>query len=270
MLEKTIFETNSAAMLRTLFCTLFMVVLAGNAGAQGLKPQATGVGIIYNRETTFNFRVSTNRGFVPGVEFGRLRSYYRTTYYHLSLGELKHPKEQRQSADPRVSRSFRPWVYGKQNNFFVARGAWGVKRYYSEKARQRGVAVGISYAIGPTLGILKPYYLALQSTTNDPSPERRIVHERYTAETAELFLDNTKIVGASPFTKGFSQASVLPGGNASIAFHMDWGAFDEFVKALELGIMVDAFPKPVPILVSEANSPVFFNFFINLQLGKRQ
>ena len=79
-----------------------------------------------------------------------------------------------------------------------------------------------------------------------------------------------RILGASPFTRGFSEISFLPGANASVALHMDWGAFDEFVKALEIGLMVDVFAKKAPILVSEENNQIFFNFFINLQLGKRR
>ncbi|MCY7330413.1 MAG: hypothetical protein LH618_17825, partial [Saprospiraceae bacterium] len=96
------------------------------------------------------------------------------------------------------------------------------------------------------------------------------VHERYSEDNASIFLDNTHILGASAFSKGLGQLAILPGINASIAYHMDWGAFDEFVKALEIGLMVDAFTKRVPILVNEENRQVFFNFFLNLQFGKRR
>jgi len=256
-------------MLRTLSCLSFFACLTVAGQSQGIKPPATGVGIIYNSETAFNLKLTTNRSFAPGLEFGRLRTYYKTTYYHISIGELKHPKEHRQSAEPRGSRSFRPFVYGKQNNLFMLRGGWGVKRYFSEKAKQKGVAMGVSYAFGPSLGLLKPYYLALcREGTN--LGICRVAHEKYSEDNAGIFLDNTKILGASPFTRGFSEMSFLPGGNASIALHMDWGAFDEFVKALEIGLMLDVFAKEAPILVSEENSPFFFNFFVNLQLGKRR
>lgn len=257
-------------MLRTLYCLSILAVTAVTARSQGVKPPVTGVGIVYNRETTFNMKLTTNRGFAPGMEFGRLRTYYKTTYFSVSLGELKHPKEQRQSAgSQQASRSFRPYVFGKQNNLFMARAGWGVKRYFSEKAKQKGVALGISYSAGPTLGILKPYYLAL-SRVGDVPGQYRVTHEKYSPENADIFLDNLRILGASPFTKGFGDVSLLPGANASIAVHMDWGAFDEFVKALEIGLMLDVFAKDAPILVSEENSPMFFNFFINLQLGKRR
>lgn len=269
--EKPIFETNSRTMVRILLFFIFSALLARSSWSQGLTQANEQVGIVYNRETTFNMRLTTNRGFVPGMEFGRLRTYYKTTYFHISLGEIKHPKEQRQSADPILSRSFRPYIFGKQNNVFVVRSGWGVKRYFSEKAKQKGVAVGISYAIGPSLGLLKPYYLAICYPDPDSPGDCRIFHEKYSAENANLFLDeNGRIKGASPFTRGFGEMGFRPGANASIAFHMDWGAFDEFVKALEIGAMVDVFPKKLPILVSEENQRVFLNFFVNLQLGKRR
>jgi hypothetical protein len=257
-------------MLRlTLLSFLLGLGLQAPVLGQGMLPQSTGVGVIYNRETTFNMKLSTNKGIIPGMEWGKLKTYYKTTTFSVNIGELKHVKEVRQSADPTLSRSFRPFVYGKQNNFFALRAGWGAKRYYSEKARTKGVAVGMSYSIGPTLGMLKPYYLALTYMGDVPG-NNRIVHEKYSEENANVFLNETRILGASPFTKGFSEMSFLPGANASIAFHMDWGAFDEFVKAFEIGAMLDVFPKNVPIMVSEENTPLFINFFLNLQLGKRR
>lgn len=258
-------------MVRRLLSFFFAAAWAASAWAQGFNAPNEAVGIVYNRETTFNFKLTTNRGFAPGMEFGRLRTYYKTTYYHISIGELKHPKEQRQSADPILSRSFRPFIFGKQNNLFVLRTGWGVKRYFSEKAKHKGVAVGMTYSFGPSLGLLKPYYLAICYPDPDRPGDCRIFHQKYSEENASLFLDeNGRIKGASPFTRGFSELGFRPGANASIAFHMDWGAFDEFVKALEIGAMVDFFPTKMPILVTERNRRLFLNFFVNLQLGKRR
>lgn len=248
---------------------IFAAFTAAGAQAQNVRQAGQGVGIVYNRETTFNFRVTTNRGFVAGMEFGRLRTYDKTKFFQFNIGEIKHPKEIRQSADPTVSRSFRPYVFGKQNNLIALRAGWGTKRYFSEKAKQKGVAVGMTYSFGPTLGILKPYYLALRYTS-DIQGQSRAIHQRYSEENAGVFLDNSRILGASPFTKGLSKSSLLPGANAMLAYHMDWGAYDEFVKALEIGVMADIFLKKAPILVPENNQQVFLNFFVNLQLGKRR
>lgn len=248
-----------------------MALVAARAWSQTLTPPPENKGIVYSRETAFNIKLATNRGLVPGVEFGRLRTYYKTTYFHVSVGELKDPKEQRQSAEQFQGQSFRPYVYGKQNNFYVVRSGWGVKRYYSEKAKQRGVAVGISYNVGPTLGLLKPYYLALCYPNPDRPGDCRVFEQKYSPENADMFLDqNGRIRGASPFTTGLDEIAFRPGLNASIALHLDWGAFDEFVKAFEIGAMLDVFPSKIPILVGENNHQVFLNFFVNLQLGKRR
>ncbi len=257
-------------MLRALLFCLLFTLIALESRAQGSFTPPAKVGIVYNQESTFNVRLSTSRSLSVGAEFGKLRTYNRTKIWSVYFGELKHPKEQRQSADPRASRAFRPFVYGKQNSLFVLRAGWGSKRYLSEKAKQKGVAIGFSYSIGPSLGLLKPYYLAL-AHEGDLSTSYRVRHQKYSPENASIFLNNTRILGASPFSRGIGETSLLPGGNASIAYHMDWGAFDEMVKALEIGFMVDVFSKKAPIFVSdEQNKQIFFNFFLNVQFGKRK
>lgn len=257
-------------MSRSIIFTLLFSLFAPALWAQGTITAPQNVGIVYNLERTFNIKLATNRSLSLGMEFGRLRTYNKTKTWGVSIGELKHPKEQRQSADPRASRAFRPYVYSKQNSLFVLRAGWGAKRYFSEKAKQKGVAIGMSYSIGPSLGLLKPYYLAL-AYQGDINTAFRVIHQKYSEENAAVFLDNTRVLGASPFTRGIKETSFLPGGHASIAYHMDWGAFDEMVKAMEIGLNVDIFAKKTPIFVSDTqNKQVFINFFLNLQFGKRR
>jgi hypothetical protein len=230
-------------------------------------------GLLYNREIAFNIRLHTN-GFAMGADFGRLRTYYLTRTFHVELGELKHHKEYRTNLDRssstgRISRAF---IYGKQNNFFVLRGGIGEKRYFSEKAEYKGVAVGISYKGGPTLGVLKPYYLELLSTENTPSPFLTTVSRKYSEDIHDYFLEPWNIFGSSGWTKGFDEIRLVPGLHAQFAVHFDWGAFDEYMKAIEVGIMADVFFQKVPIMVETTdveNRPFFINLFINLQLGKR-
>lgn len=260
-------------MTRTAFFSLLFILVAlapRVGGAQNIARPQESLGFIYSRERAFTFRAHTNRGFQPGVEFGRLRTYYKTTLFTLNISELKHPKERRQSANPVSNRTFRPYVFGKQNNLFVARAGWGMKRYYSEKASRRGVAMGMSYAFGPSLGLLKPYYLVLNRPDPDNPGRGRAVHEKYSEENAAIFTDKYRILGAAPLLKGLSEMSILPGGSASICLHMDWGAFDEVVKALEIGAMLDVFAKPAPLLIGDVNGRAFLNFFVGLQFGKRR
>ena len=231
-------------------------------------------GVIYNKEWTVDFKLHTN-GFAVGANFGTLKTYYLTRFYHFSLGEIKHEKENRSNLDRsnasgRISRSF---IYGKQNNLYLLRSGIGEKRYLSEKARRKGVAIGLSYEGGVTLGLVKPYYLELLSTENNNSPFTSTVSVKYSEEVHDDFLDPWNIFGSSGWTKGFSELSIAPGGHAQAAVHIDWGAFDQYVKAIEAGIMVDFFFKKIPIMVPAdgvQNHSLFVNLFVNLQLGKRR
>jgi hypothetical protein len=226
-------------------------------------------GILYNREFAVGLRLHTN-GFAMGINFGKLKTYYFTKYLHFELGELQHPKEVRQSMETqsplngRVSRAFK---FGKQSNLYVLRGSTGAKKYFSEKAKHKGIALGISYEVGATLGLLKPYYLELRDPDGGTA-----VSTKYTEETADRFLNYWNIHGASSWTKGLGEISFLPGANAKFAVHFDWGAFDEYVKSIEAGIMADAFLRKAPIMAEHEdveNQQVFFNLFLHLQFGKR-
>ncbi len=249
-----------------------LLLLAGSGQAQEIiqpRPLETSSGIIYNQELAFGLRLHTN-GWAFGFSKGDIQTYYRTRFFHAELGEIQHPKEERQSFDNPGSingRIARPFKFGKQNNLYVVRAGLGIKRYFTEKARHKGVAVGLAYEGGITLGLLKPYYLELRAPDGVVS-----VSTRYSPETADRFLNIWNIHGASGWTKGLTEISLLPGAHGKLAVHFDWGAFDEYVKAIEAGLMLDVFTKKAPIMVEAdnvRNSQVFLNLFLHLQFGKR-
>jgi len=227
---------------------------AGNA--QGtFQPKAiddTPKGVVYNKEFTVNFTAQTN-GFALGVDFGRLNTYYKTRYYHFSIGELKHSREVRSDIQATIPSTIvsRSYVFGKQNNLYAVRAGLGNKRYLTEKAKDRGVSVGLNYEFGPTLGLLKPYYLEVYELESITSQSTRSV--RYTEETASQFADPTRIFGASSRITGLGEIRPTFGAHGKFSIHFDWGAFDEFVKALDAGIMVDVFLNKTPILIDGAN-----------------
>jgi len=232
-------------------------------------------GLIFDKETAFDIRLHTN-GYALAVNLGKIKSYYRTRYYHFEFGELKHPKEYRNTLELNINGlgDSKPYTYGKQNKLMVIRGGIGEKRYFSEKAKKKGLAVGVSYEAGAVLGFLKPYYLDVEYE-NDPSTrsDNVISSLKYSAETADDFLTRTMISGSSGFTKGLKEVKLRPGIQAKAAMHFDWGAFDEYVKGFEAGVMADIFFGSVPIMVpleNVENPPFFVNLYLTLQFGKRR
>ncbi len=260
---------------------LFLLLTIGCFGyisllAQTIQPRNrtfSKQGIVYNKEMTFDFRINTFRGFSFAVNVGKIISYDKTRFYHFELGNLRHPKEFKQN--DQFSRRFggeRSFFFGKQNSMFALRGGWGTKKYFSEKASTRGVAIGISYEIGPSIGILKPYYLELSKALDTGVPFAS--EEKFSEQNRDDFLDPNIIQGAAPFSKGITELSFLPGAQAKFSFHFDWGAFDEYVKAMDIGIMGDFYLQKANILVDDGlegvqNRQFFINLFVSLQLGKR-
>jgi hypothetical protein len=147
------------------------------------------------------------------------------------------------------------------------RGGYGFKRYYSEKASKNGVAIALTMSGGPSLALMIPYYLEIGS-----SKDQKVTATKYSIENEKIFLDPYRIKGSSGFFTGIGETSVVPGAYGQIGLHLDWGAFDEFLRAAEIGIQIDVYAKRLPIIVESPdvkNRPFFFNLYLSLQLGKR-
>ncbi len=259
-------------MVRLLRLCVFVLLAAASSevlvAQETLFPrsnQSVDVGIVYDREATGTLGIHTN-GAYAGFTVGKLKTYYKTSYYGGSIGVIKHPREAKTSErSVQFGQNSGSFVYGKQNNLIPVRAFKGWKRYYSGKDRRRGVAVGTSFDVGVTAGIVKPYVLEI---TGDVNPNAQFFTYD---ENPQGFLERERINGTGGLKRGWSDASIVPGVNARAAVHLDWGAFDEFVKAMEVGIMVDAFPKAIPMLIDPAdNTPLFVNFFVSVHLGKRR
>lgn len=244
----------------------------GQVTLQPRKLSNESKGIVYSKETAVEFAVQTN-GWAAGINWGTLKTYYLTRFYYVSIGELKHPREYRVSGATSVSPSY---IFGKQNNLYTLRAGLGEKRYLSEKARKKGVAIGLTYRVGPTLGLLKPYYLdvsPLDAFTGRPSQRTREI--KYTPETADDFLDKTNITSASGIARGWAEVTPTLGANFIGTMHFGFGAYDKFVRAMDVGMMVDLFFQRTPIMVDSPtlenlrNRALFINLFVNFQLGKR-
>ncbi len=236
------------------------------------------VGVVFNEEISADFVWHTN-GYAFNLNFAKIKNYSLANYYFIGLGQLKHPKEFRQNfefAPATTGRLTKAFVFGKDNTLFALRGGMGQKRYFSEKEKQKGAAIGLNYSGGVTLGLLKPYYLDLMYFKENTYGEVIIKSEVYNETNADLFLSTDRVYGASSFLKGIGQTEVVPGINAQVGIHMAWGAFEDFIKALEVGIMMDYFFGSVPIMVEDPridypeNKNYFINLYVNLELGKRK
>ena len=103
-------------------------------------------------------------------------------------------------------------------------------------------------------------------------PDRVLRTEKYTPENAEKFATFNEIFGGAGYFKGFNELRIIPGIQANLGLFFSMGAFDKYVKAMEVGLMVDVFSKKLPIMIETdevSNKPYFINFYVKFVMGRR-
>lgn len=217
---------------------------------------------VFQRDFSVGGRLNTD-GWTGFVELGYRKSRKKVTYFQFDFSEKKSNKEVKKSS---AYFTQRPFIYGKQNNFYQAKLGVGQRYMLGGKANKNGVEVDLIYYGGLSVGLLKPYYLNMQ--VNGGSEEIK-----YSPENAEQFLKVNDIIGAGGFGKGWNNLSVVPGLHAKLGMRFDWAHFNEVVSALEVGMNAEMYTKKIPIMVEyggiDYNKQFFFGAYVSLQFGKR-
>ena len=263
--------------MRHLFIIGALFLALSITGQSTFQPKQVNLdlkGVIYRKEWAVDLRLHTN-GFSIGYNSGRIKSYDETNYIQFEIGYMRDRRERSQNknlAFPGLGQSS-SFAFGKINNMFVARGGWGHRKYLSEKAKRKGLAIGYTYLLGPSIAILKPYYLQLLYREEENGTiATEIRNERFIPENRDKFLNYDDVYGGGGFFKGFDEINITPGVHGKAAMVFSLGAYDKYVKTVESGIMVDIYPKKIAIMAETqniTNRPYFINFYVNLHLGRR-
>lgn len=225
-------------------------------------------GIMYNTEFSVGGKLTTSGWGVFGDLTKRVNMDKKRLYY-FEIMFMKHPKELKKINEYNFSLSYsspRPFIYGKQNSFFNAKVAYGNKYLIGEKAEKSGFEVNFTYAVGPSIGFVKPYYLEILKNQDGTL---YLSTEKYSDANASYFLDATSIYGYSGFTTGFKDISVIPGAFGKAGLTFDWASYDDYVKSLEAGIGAELYLTDVPMMILETNKPYFVYLYLSLQLGRK-
>lgn len=207
------------------------------------------------------------RGFQVNVAYSLIKSPFRTMSFFVDFGEIKHPKERRQTYDGlSLGRAPKAFIYGKKNNLFFTRIGYGEKYYLSARNR-RLVSLGFTYSGGFSLGMVRPYYLDLIYRDNGGRPN--VVPEKYSESNLLKFLNPQEVDGPSGPAYGWDELDLAPGLFIKAGLLIDWGAFDNVLKDIEIGVAADFYFDQIPIMIFEKNTPVFVNLYINIHLGHR-
>ncbi len=178
--------------------------------------------------------------------------------YSIEAVGMKHPKEYK-SYNPHNGNN-KGYVYGKLNTLTIFRPAAGIQKIMFTKEGKRGVQVSYVLLGGVSLGFVKPVYLEIdQGRSLPPRTEKHDPEKQSQAD----------ILGRSPILKGVDEGKIYPGLHSKIGFNFEYAPQENIIRAIETGIAVDAFYKPVPMMAYFENKQFFITYYVSWHFGKK-
>jgi hypothetical protein len=214
--------------------------------------------IFYRNERTYAFLLNSN-GLGCNFRYAKRIDGFRKALYEVEINYLKHPKEKRIT----LAETNRSIVYGKLNSVFNIKGAIGNQKELFQKRDLGGISIRRFYNIGFSLAFLKPVYFEFYDQV-----ESKYYYDK--------FQEHGNFVGRAPFTMGFNEIALSPGTYAKFGYSFEYSKVDGTFHALELGIALDAYFKPVKIMDTKQEN-VFFvlpenyffpTLFLSYRFGK--
>lgn len=222
---------------------------------------------------TYGLTTNTNAGLLGGLvlrheRLRRLDARERPVNRYLSIEvvNVRHEQEFRQQL-PNGSfiRS------GKQNYLFALRGQYGLSRVLVSRGETEGIPISVILAGGPTLGLLKPYYI---QTTNalppgPPPAQRRIVSEPYDPQGRHR--DPQVVFGPGSPLAGWGQTRFRPGAHLKAGLGIELSqAGSSSLIGVEAGVLAEAFPGRVIIVPAAGPKHVFTSGYLTVYFGRKR
>ena len=232
---------------------LILSLVASNSNAQ------TQDSYDYQSEFTWGINKNTYGGLIGGFTFKKARKLNERMLetFGLEIMNVKHPQEQRQNS-PTTGNFF---IYGKSNYLYAIRLQYGRDLILFKKAPQQGVEIKAVSAIGPTLGIVAPYFIERQADTGGYVT----IREQYnpTIRADEIF-------GPGRLFEGLGESTLKLGVNAKLAVNFELGTIKSQVTGFEAGFLLDAYASKVVMVPTAENYSVYPILFFTLFYGSRK
>ncbi len=228
----------------------------------------------YRREVVFGVNFNTQGGLIGGANLrvARVLDERWLRFWSLEGVSFKNPKEEGVT-NPYTGGSYKRF---KANYAFALRPSIGVQRILFRKAADAGVQVNGLLSVGPSLGLLMPYYISFDYTA-----QRTRVFSANDVITDEAYdpvkhADETYIYDRAPLFSGISQLKVVPGVHLRGGLSFEYGRYRDAVAGAEVGFLVEAYTKRLLMLnppatydVNSLNRQFFPSFYLTLYIGHR-
>ncbi|SFT70320.1 hypothetical protein SAMN04489724_1694 [Algoriphagus locisalis] len=212
----------------------------------------------YDKEYMFGINKNTNGGLIGGFVFkaGTRIDDTQFSFWALEFSNVKNPKETRYNTVLGNS-----YIFGKSNYLYSIRPQYGREIILFKKAPNQGVQVSALAAVGPTFGLIAPYYIEYALNRVET------VREQYDPEVHQ---SRFNILGTGRLFEGLGQSEFAFGANLKAAINFEFGVFRSNATGLELGYMLEGFTKEIPLIPTTENRQLFQSVYFTFFYGFRQ
>lgn len=237
----------------------YLVLLFFFGLAQGAFAQGEDAGDYdYDREVLFGVNKNTNGGLIGGVnlKFGFRVDESNFQFFQLELANVKNPKEVRYNTVLGNS-----YIFGKSNYLYAIRPQYGREVILFKKAPQQGVQISILSALGPTFGVVAPYYIEYSINRAES------VREQYNPEVHQ---SRFNVLGPGRILEGIGESELAIGGHIKAALAFEFGVFRSNVTGMELGYLLEGFTKDIELMPTTKNRQIYQSAYFTLFYGFRK
>jgi len=212
----------------------------------------------YQSEFTWGVNKNTYGGLIGGFVFKKARKMNERLLetFGLEIMNVKHPQEVRQNSQS--TGNF--FIYGKSNYLYALRFQYGRDLIIFKKAPQQGVEIKAVSAIGPSIGIVAPYYIERAADGGYVT-----VREQYNPN-----IEATEIYGPGRLFEGLGESTLKFGANAKAAINFELGTTKSQVTGFEAGILLDAYTSRIEMVPTAKNYSIYPTLFFTLFYGGRK
>ena len=213
----------------------------------------------YQSEFTWGINKNTHGGLIGGFMFKKARKLSDRILetYGLEIMNVKHPQEMR--VNSQSTGNF--FIYGKSNYLYALRFQYGRDLILFKKAPQKGVEIKAVFAVGPSVGVVAPYYVETGADAGGIVTLRRQYEEGIRAE---------EIYGPGRLFEGLGESKLTLGANAKAALNFENGTIKSQVTGFEAGFLLDAYASKIELIPTAKNYQAFPIFFFTLFYGGRK
>jgi hypothetical protein len=222
----------------------------------------TGEAEILLRREKYAMLTAHTAGFGFSYRQGKHITGSRKRMFEVEFTGVRHPKQVR--THNFYFNDSKSYFFGKLNHMYTLRPGIGLQRVITEKPYWGGIEVRSNAYFGASVAFLKPVYLVIAHEDDDHHIE--YMQQRYNPD--EHFVYN--IAGRGNFFKGIDQMKAVPGGYLKYALNFDFGANQEIVRGIELGMSADVYANKIPLMAFQKNQNIFLFMYVSLVWGIRQ